>query len=236
MKVKIKFQLNKTLDKRMAIGFLYSKQGGINFSRNVVNVHPELYDVLKLKNASARKALINEHFDYFYTKHEQYLNKKVIQFTKEWRVVEKKFFSVANKIFKNHPWPKGKYIGYISIIDCNPRFLNNKTFQIFYFNPLGVKYVTAHEMLHFIFYDYTLKKYPQVFKKLNPNSGIYWDLAELFNVVILPSPPFVKIHGIKKVINYPAHTKYLPKMIELWKQSKDVNEWIIKAFDILSYH
>lgn len=233
MKNKIKFQLNKKLDKEMAMSFLYSKQGGIKFSRNVINIHPELRGILKLKSVLSKKTLINKHFDYFYKKHNGYLNKKILQFTKEWRVVEKNFFDETDKIFKNYPWPKGKYIGYLSIIDCNPRFLNNKTFQVFYFNSLGVRYVTTHEMLHFIFYDYTSKKYQQIFKKLDPNSGVYWDLAELFNAVILHTPPFIKIHNVKKIINYPNHKKYLPAMIRLWKKYKDVDEWIERALAII---
>jgi hypothetical protein len=233
MNPKVKFTLNKALDKEMALEFLDIKQGGVNFSQNITGVHPELLGIKKLTRA-AKRAAIGKHFDSFYLEHSKYLNKKVSEFASDWQRVEKKFISATGVVFHDHPWPKGKYKGYISIVACNPRFLKDKTFQVFYFNPLGVRYVTAHEMLHFIFYDYTLKKYPRIFKRLNPNEGKYWDLAELFNDVILQTPQFIRIHGIKKATSYPSHRKYLPAMSRLWKKTKNIDAWITGALDILT--
>ncbi|MFH1457307.1 MAG: hypothetical protein ABIF17_04340 [Patescibacteria group bacterium] len=229
---KISYKLNKPLDKKITLEFLNIKAGGVDFSNGIIGVHPELKGINK-QSKIKQKEKINKHFDSFYKQHKDYLNKRIIEFQKDWNKVEKKYFQEVNKIFKNYLWSKGKYIGYLSIIDCNPRFLNNETFQVFYFHPEGSVAVTSHELLHFIFYDYCFKKHPKIFKKLNPDDNIFWDLAEIFNAVILSQPEFVKIHKIKKQSNYPAHKKLIPVLKRLWNKEKDIDKWIIKAFEYL---
>lgn len=233
MKPKIKFKLNKTLDKKMAFEFLNIKQGGVDFSRGIIDVHPELKIIKEIKDDKQKKKLINRHFDFFYKKHITYLKNQTVRFNKEWIKSEIKFFNKTKKIFKNNPWPKGKYIGYLSIIDCNPRFLKDKTFQIFYFHPQGIIYVTMHELLHFIFYEYAIKKHYKTFKKLNTETGIFWDLAEIFNAIILSLPEFIKLHKQKNIFSYPQHKKYLPKLKKLWQETKDIDEWLIEGYKFL---
>lgn len=229
---KISYKLNKPLDKKMALAFLNVKAGGVDFSNGIIGVHPELKGIKNKKKVQQQK-MINRHFDNFYKKHNNYLTKQIKKFQTDWNKVEKKYFQAMAKIFKSHSWPKGKYIGYLSIIDCNPRFIKDKTFQVFYFHPEGAVSVTAHELLHFIFYDYCLKKYSKIFKKLNTDNGIFWDLAEIFNAVILSQSEFIKIHKIKKQSNYPAHKKHIPILKRLWNKEKDIDKWIIKSFEYL---
>lgn len=232
MTLKTSYKLNKTLDKKMALEFLNIKAGGVDFSNGIIGVHPELKGINKKKKSEQEK-IIDLHFDNFYKDHNHYLNKRIKEFQTDWDKVEKKYFQEVSKIFKNHSWSQGKYVGYLSIIDCNPRFLNDKTFQVFYFHPEGSVAVTAHELLHFIFYDYCLEKHAKMFKKLNPNNGIFWDLAEIFNAIVLSQPEFVKIHKIKKQRNYPAHKKDIPILKRMWNKEKDIDKWIIKSFEYL---
>ena len=125
MTPKISYKLNKALDKKMALAFLNVKAGGVNFFNSIIGVHPELKGINK-QSKNKQKEIIDKHFNAFYKEHNQYLNKRIKEFQTDWNKVEKKYFQAITKIFKNYPWPKGKYIGYLSIIDCNPRFLNNK--------------------------------------------------------------------------------------------------------------
>lgn len=233
MRPHVKFKLNKSLDKKMAFDFLGAKHGGIDFSIGITGVHPELKNIEKIKGDKRRKKIISDYFDLFYKKHHLYLKNRTTKFNKEWVKVENQFIGEVRKIFKNYPFPNGKYIGYVSIIDCNPRFLNNKTFQVFYFHPHGVRYVTAHEMLHFIFYDYATRRYHKLFKKLDTNQGIFWDLAEIFNAIILHMPNFIKIHGVKKRVIYPEHSKYIHKLESIWKKYRDIDKFIPAAYRII---
>lgn len=233
MNLHITFGLNKELDKEMAFEFLDNEAGGVDFSQGITTPHPELKNVKK-GNEQERKEIISDYFDKYYKKHGDELLNRVEQFRKEWEPVENKFIEQINKIFKNPEAPEGKYIGYLSIINCNPRFLDSKTFQIFYRHRAGSNYVTSHEVLHFFFYDYADRNHSNIFAELKPNDGIYWGLAELFNDVILDLPEFVAIHGQTETKPYPAHEKHRAFMKKLWSDKPNIDNWIIEAYDYLS--
>lgn len=233
MKPQIKFKLNKTLDKKMASEFLNFKQGGIDFAKDILNIHPELKILENLKNKKKREKIINIYFDKFYKKNNDYLKRRVVEFNADWKTIKDKFLNEVSKVFIKYPFPKGKYAGYLSIINCNPRFLKDKTFQIFYFHPRGGRYVTMHELLHFIFYDYAINKFPKIFSKLNTENDNFWDLAEIFNSIILSSPGFKKIHKQKNVSFYPKHKKHITKITALWKKTQNIDEWLLKSYEHL---
>lgn len=227
------FKLNKLLDKKMALEFLDIKRGGIDFSRGIIGVHPELKQVKFLTNRVKKMQAISKYFDYFYRKHHIYLNKRVKEFQRDWNDIEKKFFIEATKIFKGLNLKNSRYTGYLSIIDCNPRFLHDKSFQVFYFHPQGVKFVATHEILHFLFFNYALKYFPELFRKKNTESGIFWDLSEIFNAVMHQTKIFISLHGRVGVVAYPAHKKFLTQARKYWQKNRDIDKWILATYKYL---
>ncbi|KKQ81802.1 MAG: hypothetical protein UT05_C0009G0080 [Parcubacteria group bacterium GW2011_GWF2_38_76] len=239
MNLNVKFELNKELDKKMAFKFLLSsKVGGGDFSIGVTRPHPELLGI-KEKDKKEATELINEYFDKYYENNVEILEKEKKELKEKWSKIEGKFIIQLNKIFKNPTPPEGKYIGYLSTIDCNPRFLNDKTFQVFRHRGMppdfmATQEIVMHEILHFFFYDYAVKKYPEIFDGLDMNKGIFWKLAELFNDVIISLPEFVELHKITKVGVYPDHKKYVEPMKNIWNNNPDIDKWIIKAYEYLN--
>ena len=61
-------------------------------------------------------------------------------------------------------------------------------------------------MLHFIFYDF-LEKNPDLVK--NVDESFVWDLSEIFNVLVLEKPEFVRITGNSNPRPYTEHKKLL---------------------------
>jgi len=218
----------------MALEFLNVQAGGIDFNSGIFEVHPELSILKSTRNKDDKKKIIDKHFNNFYYKYKEYLEKRVKEFQREWDLVEKGFFNEAFQIFKNFSFKSHKYTGYLSIIDCNPRFLKNKSFQVFYMHPQGVRYVTSHEVLHFIFFDYALIKFPKLFKKLKTESGSFWDLSEIFNSVMHQQKSFIKIHDKVSNYFYPEHKKYLSKAEDYWQQYHDIDQWIEGMYNYLN--
>lgn len=218
----------------MALDFIRaSSQGGVNFANGIIHVHPQLKRILKLSDVRKQKKAIGKYIDAFYARHRIYLRKRTKDFSREWNGVEQKFFATVNVLFRGFPFPKGRYIGYVSVFDCNPRFLTDKKFQVFHQHPAGVRYVTSHELLNFIFYDYTRKKFNRIFNGLSTEEGLWWDCAEIFNAVMLSSPEFVKIHSVKKIVSYPEHKKYIPRLRKVWQKKKNVNPLIKEIISLL---
>ena len=156
----------------------------------------------------------------FYASHVGELNSFNENAEENWNRVSSLFFDAVSRLFNQHAWPEGKYIGYASMFDCNPRFLNNKTFQVYYKHRAGSNYVVAHELLHFIFYDYAIKKHPDLFGDKDTESGIFWNVAEVFNSVVLHSSLFLPVHNAKETITYPEHTALIKHLEEVWNQNQ----------------
>ena len=76
--------------------------------------------------------------------------------------------------------------------------------------------VAFHETLHFAFFDYLDKNFSEQTKKLSKNSGILWEMSEIFNVIILNLSPFREILGMEELLFYPELKEKLDKAKEIW--------------------
>ncbi len=188
------------------------------------------YITSKKFSLSERNKVIAE-----YTKHIHKINKQAIlagvdETRKRWMKIENSFYDLANNIFKGHPWPKGKYIGYASIYLMFPRNISEKTFYFPYsqdeWNPPGV---IAHELLHFIFFDYIKKKYGVTendeFKGKNPK--YVWQVSETFNTVIENWKPYRDIFATKENYKpYPGCEKMFATMTKQWARKQDIESFL----------
>ncbi len=220
------YQLNKELDKEMALAFLPHVQGGVDFGKTIWIDHPLLKDI-----EHQNKKYISDYFDHFYTDHFTQLDNTVRMFQKNWNLVEQDFFQQCNNLFNKYEFPKGKYIGYISTFNCNPRFLEDKTFQVYYLAKRNIQ-TTAHELLHFIFYSYTQNQFPELTKTLDPNTGVYWQVAEIFNTTILNTEPFKHLLGSGEE-GYPQQRQLVIKSTEIYNKTQTIDKLIKELFSLV---
>lgn len=216
----VTFQLNKSLDKELASAFLGSATGGIDFGESVWKYHPPLKSI----NGNEDE-LISEYFDDFYKKSLQSLEDSRTKIESSWLSIESQFLKEIDKVFNGFQFPQGKYIAYISSFDCNPRFLEDKTFQVFYLK-MNSNSSIAHELTHFIFYSYCEEKLTKETKGLNPNEGKLWKVAEVFNNIILSQPNFKKILESEGDFVYPNNQELFEKSQSLYKTGKNVDIFI----------
>lgn len=223
----VKFDLNKDLDIEILPEFLNVSGGGIDFSQAIYRHHPELKSINK-ENITH----LNKYIEEFYKKHQGKLQSKVDLFQTEWNSIENRFKEECENLFNNKIIFNNEYKGYISILPCNPRFLDKNMFQIFYLenSSLGV---TSHELLHFMFYSFTLTNLKSITSGLDPNDGIWWDVSEIFNNTVLSSPELVNILGSNSEVPYPNHIKYLQESKELYNNRKDIEIYIKDLFKLI---
>lgn len=226
---KVKFKTNIELDIQMTHSFLEwgESLGGMDFSDSIFGPNPDLRSV----NMDNEKE-VNDYFKRVYSEREEDF-KKVLDWNREhWGNVESEFMHKIITLFKGHEFPEGKYIGYLSINNCNPRFLEDKTFQMYYKAKVYNRTI-SHELTHFMFYNYTSTIHSKMFRDLDPNTGTYWSLAELFNNVILSLPDFVELLDNYGDGAYPNHENHYEPLVKIWKDTKDVDEFIINGFEYL---
>ncbi len=143
---------------------------------------------------------------------------------------------MTDEIFSGYKWPKGKYIAYPTIWGMYPRFLDKKTFQFPYQNnkPNYIKVIIAHEMLHFIFYDYVYKKFPKL-KRCEYNYDL-WNVSEAFNVIIQNSHKWVKLFN-QRTVSYPEHKDLIIKFKKVWREiDGDIDKFLKRVLRFKTYY
>lgn len=224
----LKFRINKKLDKKIGLVFLEHKKAGFDFGKKIILLHPKLQKAVGSPKNQKEK-MIGKYVGDFYAKNKKEILKTKEKFQKEWDQKAPRFFSLTDKIFNHHPWPQGKYLAFLSIFNCNPRFLETKTFQVFWKHKRGSVSVSTHEMLHFMFYDYLEKCFPQA-KKIS--SEKIWKLSEIINFFILNSSPFRQLIGRKENL-YPDLHSLANKLKPIWKESKNINDFFLPSIKFL---
>ena len=212
----INIKLNKELDYEIYKNFWDFKVAGVDFGVNIKRHHPEI----NLEN-------YREYIDKFYADNQEVLDKSCGEINQLISKKQDAFFQALSGLFKmdfsNH-----NYVGYISIFDCNPRYVESKTFQIFYKKDLLYKLeVVFHEIMHFAFFDYCDKYLSEEIKDLDKNSGKLWELSEIFNVITLNLPEFRVLTEREEKLYYTDLAKKLEIAKQVWvKSNSDMTNFI----------
>jgi len=225
---RIKFFLNKDLDKWVGCHFLNHQKGGHDFGKSIIKLHPELVQAREFSNKEKKQIIIGQYTDSFYGTHQNQLENTRKEFERKWALVARPFFRAVDKVFA-HPWPNGLYLAYLSIFPCGPRFLENKTFQVFYLAKENASLRTAHELLHFLFYDYFEKN----FSEISPTEEKVWILSEVLNFLILDLPEFHAIFGASHSHPYPNHISIIENLKPEWENRKDLNSFLRSSLKVI---
>ncbi len=171
----------------------------------------------KVKN----KKNLMQFIDDKYLKNKDRMKKDIIKNQKRWKKIEVQYFLLIDKLFSNYKWPKGKYIAFGTIWGMYPRFLEDKTFQIpyTYSTPKYINVVIAHELLHFIFYDYFFKRYPKY--ESDKYDFFVWNVSEIFNIIVQNSPEWIKYFKFNS-LGYPEHKKVIMSLSKTWHDKSNL--------------
>lgn len=223
MNPKIKFKIDPQKDIESLAAFV--NQAGFDNGRSlqwaVFKKHPLLRKVIK-RGKIMDRALAEQYVRDIYRKNKTIAFKNIRRYKRDWQKKEKAFFELADDIFHDFPWPKGKYIAYTTIWGMFPRFLDDKTFQVpvKYRSKRYVPVIIAHEMLHFRFYAYIEKHYPQY--RDPEHSFFVWHISEIFNILIINSPAWLYVFR-KKNLPYPEHQKIINELRKKYREPSSLN-------------
>jgi len=212
---KIKFLINKEKDLEVFNSFNNETEYNpetLNWA--FLNKYPELLKYKKNTCLEINEIELINFINSIYEKNKETINTNILKYEKNWELIEEAFYNLVNNIFNSCSWPNGKYIAYLTIWGMYPRFLDDKTFCIPYLhkNEKYVNVVIAHEMLHFVFYDYFYKKYPEY------NNSEYnffvWNISEIFNSLIQNSNEWIKVFK-EQSMTYLQHDIIINKIRDL---------------------
>ncbi|MFH1047870.1 MAG: hypothetical protein V1738_06215 [Patescibacteria group bacterium] len=184
-------------------------------------------DTVRTKNHAAK------HFvERAFSDNQSTIHRTVADIKTNWRAHERPYFALMEQVFNHHPWPKGKYLGYASVFNMYRRVISDKTFYFSALNPKHNLATTAHELTHFIFFDYLHRHYGLTESSVWPKRGrnYIWNISETFNLTLETWRPYQKIF---KTVGRPydaAHARMLPRMQKIWAQHQDVDKLLNKYF------
>jgi len=165
----------------------------------------------KMKNEKVLRHFIYE----IYRTKQTAMDYALAQHRKRWTKIAPYYFSLVDAFFGDRRWPHGKYIVFGTIWGMYPRFLKEKIFQIPFWHrtPRYVPVVIAHELLHFMFYDYFYARYP---KYRRPKYNFFvWHISEIFNTVVQNSPTWLNCFKLKS-LGYPEHKKIVMRISRIF--------------------
>jgi|SRR3989344_5094354 len=221
----VKTILDKKWDEEVFIYFLDERDNVYDFGYDrIIALHPDIVSA-RGKSEEEKRAIIALYIDRYYQNNQQYIEDAKEKMQILWNDISAKYFIELEKIFGSLDFYQPKEIrAALSIAKTGVIGDDNASFQIWYQTikePDEVRRHFAHEILHFCYYAY-LKK--EGLKTLSDN----WDLAEIFDVVILGLPQFVSLIG-KEDQGYKQHEKYFSYYKKLWAKGVNLDEYLEKT-------
>ena len=212
----ITISFDKELDKMVYEDFHDFSIAGVDFGDKIKHDHPEITEE-NYKN----------YIDNFYKENILHINESKDEINKILLNKQELFFKAIDDLFKKD-FRGLNVTGLLSIFDCNPRYLEEKKFQIFYKrNNKNKLEVVFHELLHFIFFDYCDSVLREETRGLGKNRGTLWELSEIFNVIVLNLPQFREILQGEECLFYSDLKEKLKIANSLWLDSRgDIKNFI----------
>lgn len=204
----MKIELNKQLDKEVYLAFCDAIVGDADFGKKIRDDHPNI-----------TKENYIEYIDDFYMTNNDELKSSLKDTELCFSEIKDLLFFELQKYF-GKDYSKKNYTCYLSIFNCNPRYLENKSFQVYYKRSHNMrKEVIAHEITHFAFYDFC--------DNLGiKNDNYLWELSEIFNVIFLNLPEIQKAIGAEELLFYPDLKDKLEKIKKIWMEQSNAEKFI----------
>jgi len=122
--------------------------------------------------------------DFYNNNYEELLAGKE-EVVSKWQKVEPSFYSKVDQLLHHWPWPKGEYKGIATTAGSFPRNIRRKEFAFPAIDKTNMSnLVIAHEMLHFIVYDYLEKKFKLKPSESGDKDNSFWQFTENFNNIL----------------------------------------------------
>jgi hypothetical protein len=168
--------------------FLNPAKNQWDWSNSIYRNYPELKSKLQnFKDKKKRKEIEYFFFTEVFKKERIKLEKRAKIFQREWNKINDNIMLVLSKVVEQEWSDKDKKIfARISLNPICPRYIKQKTFDLFYKQKSKyMKSVAIHEILHFIYFEKWKKVFPKTQEKEFNAPNLVWHLSEMVPEIIL---------------------------------------------------
>lgn len=218
---KVDLIINKRQDKGVAKCFHYSR-----------DLLGEMLGFVDSDQFTGRQEeIVNAFIDHFYDTNDDKMAEELAIAKKEWARIEAYFFAQCDRMFSAWPWPEKKHTGTMSIWWRFPRYISRRTFNFPFVrrgmaHPSNTNSIIAHEMLHFLEYDYMQKKHGLKPSEMHSKNNSFWQFTENLNILIQKSDawePIMKGRGCKP---YDVCIDQYNQMAKIWEKDQNIDNLI----------
>lgn len=194
--------------------------------RNPEQCYPsELKHYAADRDAPESRAVIVAYVSDYFIRNRVQLQESAATSAHGWKVLAGHFFKQTERIFGDWPWPAGDYRGYVNVLPRrHPRHIRDKYFAVPIFSNRSAL-VTAHEMLHFLEYDYLERKFGLV-----STGSRFWQFTENLNVLIENGPDWDPFSQGFVSQPYDDCRELFELMQSIWKKSHHLDDLVREIF------
>jgi hypothetical protein len=208
---------DKELDKEVYLDFADFSVAGADFGARIRRDHPGISE----ENHSS-------YIDEYYDTNRSALERSTDELRGKLEETQHDFYTAAQSVFGTD-YSDVKVTGALSIFDCNPRYPEKDVFQVYYQrDTLGKIEVAYHETMHFLFFRYCADQCADLIHGYDQNNGPYWELSEIFNVVILNQPAFRSILKREEQMFYPHLEGKLLLAKQIWLEGNSSVRYFVE--------
>lgn len=226
MQPKLTFKIDKEFDKKVFKDFAdFDDESGMRmFEMFALYKYPELAKYVVDGKVKISEEEVGNFISTEYTKLADSMNNNIELIRSDWQKIERQFFALCDTLFENHPWPKETFTAYLTIWNMFPRYIQEGEFTVSGRDEWSrdTNNTAAHEMLHFLFYSFIQTNYPLLYSG-KENSRI-WNISEVFNILIMNRPDFLKILERRSKAYTPEHEA----VVRLIEKDFPGSNWTIK--------
>lgn len=215
--------------------FLNPKKGDWNWSKYILNAHPELKKFKK--ENKFEKSNIKDYIIKFREDNHNILENKKEEFEKLFNTKSDVLLKNLLNLLQLKETKINEIRILISICPINPRDIKKKEFSVYYnFSLEDMFAIAMHEILHFVYFE----KWKEVFPKSNEESfdgpHIIWHLSEIVAPILLNSNELQSVlkynhRGYNEYNKLKFGDKDIYDIIKnFYKRSDNFEEFLKKAY------
>jgi hypothetical protein len=189
--------------------FLNPPKWDWDWSGAIYSNYPQLkVKLMDVKNKTQRRKIEYAFFKETFQKERPQLEKRSKQFQRDWDKINDGVMRVLSEVVEED-WQEndGTIFAKVSLNPICPRYLKQKTFDVFYKqNSSSMRHTAIHEIFHFIYFRKWKCVFPKSVEKEFDFPYLTWKLSEIVPEIVLNDKRIQKVFKYH-FVSYPEYEK-----------------------------
>lgn len=220
----------------------FEKDGPLSIHKRVVNQFQELDGLDENLSKEEIYSIIEKVVTKYYIKNKDKIKDEVARYKEIWNQYNDIYFKELST-YLNIPWPATHETidAGVGLIPVFPRYLDSFSFSIgIDIDEIGVKSISAHETLHFLWFEKWKELYPNYIRREFDSPYNPWLYSEMVTDPILNSETLKQILDIdEKAYNSFYEIKdgdsyMMDNLKEIYNSKLSIDEKIKKGYEYIS--